>query len=87
MASRTVRVTARTHAVLRELAAATGKPLQEVLEESVERYRRERFFADLRAAYARLADDRADWEQELDERGQLDGTLADGLEGPATPAG
>jgi len=80
MASTTVRVTAHTHAVLRELAAATGEPLQQVLEEAVERYRRERFFADLHAAYARLARDPTAWEAELDERAQLDRTLADGLD-------
>jgi predicted transcriptional regulator len=78
MASTTVRVTEHTHELLRELAAATGEPLQRVLEEAVERYRRERFFADLHAAYARLAGDRA-WAAELDERAELDGTLGDGL--------
>ena len=56
------------------------EPLQQVLEEAVERYRRERFFADLHAAYARLASDRDVWEEELDERGRLDDTLADGLD-------
>ncbi|HTE69745.1 MAG TPA: toxin-antitoxin system protein [Actinomycetes bacterium] len=79
MASTTVRVTEHTHELLRELAAATGEPLQRVLEEAVERYRRERFFADLHAAYARLAGDRAAWAAELDERAELDGTLGDGL--------
>ena len=79
MASTTVRVTERTHAVLRELAKATGEPLQQVLEEAVERYRRDRFFADLNAAYERLATDPAAWRDELDERAELDGTLADGL--------
>jgi predicted transcriptional regulator len=80
MASTTVRVTEHTHALLRELAAATGEPLQQVLEEAVERYRRDRFFADLRAAYARLADERVGWDEELAERALLDGTLADGLD-------
>jgi predicted transcriptional regulator len=79
MVSTTVRVTEHTHELLRELAAATGQPLQRVLEEAVERYRRERFFADLHAAYARLAGDRAAWAAELDERAELDGTLGDGL--------
>jgi predicted transcriptional regulator len=79
MASTTVRVTEHTHELLRELAAATGQPLQRVLEEAVERYRRERFFADLHAAYARLAGDRAAWAAELDDRAELDGTLGDGL--------
>jgi predicted transcriptional regulator len=79
MASTTVRVTEHTHEVLRELAAATGASLQQVLEDAVEQYRRERFFADLHAAYERLATDRLAWEEELSERTELDGTLADGL--------
>jgi predicted transcriptional regulator len=79
MTSTTVRVTEHTHALLRELAAATGEPLQRVLEEAVEQYRRERFFADLHAAYERLSTDRAAWQDELAERAELDGTLADGL--------
>jgi hypothetical protein len=80
MASTTVRVTSRTHELLRELAAATGESMQDVLESAVERYRREQFFADLREAYARLAADRAAWEGELAERAELEGTLADGLD-------
>jgi predicted transcriptional regulator len=79
MASTTVRVTEHTHEVLRELAAATGASLQQVLEDAVDRYRREWFFAELHAAYERLATDRAAWEEELSERTELDGTLADGL--------
>ncbi len=79
MASTTVRVTEHTHEVLRELAAATGESLQRVLEEAVERYRRERFFDDLSAAYGRLATDPAAWQEELAERAELDGTLTDGL--------
>jgi predicted transcriptional regulator len=79
MASTTVRVTEHTHALLRELAEATGEPLQQVLEEAVEQYRRERFFANLHAAYERLAADRTAWQDELAERAELDGTVADGL--------
>ncbi len=80
MPSTTVRVTEHTHNVLRELAEATGEPLQRVLEKAVDQYRRERFFADLHAAYERLAADRAAWRDELAERAELDGTLADGLD-------
>jgi predicted transcriptional regulator len=79
MASTTVRVTDHTHEVLRELASATGESMQQVLEHAVERYRRERFFADLHAAYARLRADPAAWDAELAERADLEGTLADGL--------
>jgi predicted transcriptional regulator len=40
MASTTVRVSEHTHQLLRELAAATGEPLQRVLERAVEDRRR-----------------------------------------------
>lgn len=79
MASTTVRVSERTHQVLRELAAATGEPLQQVLEDAVEEYRRVQFFGHLRDAYARLAADPRSWEDELAERAELDATLGDGL--------
>jgi hypothetical protein len=41
---------------------------------------RERFFAELHAAYARLRADPTAWEEELAERAELEGTLADGLD-------
>jgi hypothetical protein len=81
MASRSVRVSQRTQELLLELAAATGEPLQKVLERAVETYRRELFFAELDAAYARLKADPVAWEEELAERAELEGTLADGLDG------
>ena len=79
MSTTTVRVSERTHQVLRELSAATGEPLQQVLEDAVEGYRRVQFFADLRDAYARLAADPPAWDDELAERSELDATLGDGL--------
>jgi predicted transcriptional regulator len=80
MASTTVRVSEETHELLRELAAATGEPMQRVLERAVENYRREQFFAELNAAYARLQADPVAWEEELAERALLENTLADGLD-------
>jgi predicted transcriptional regulator len=81
LASTTVRVTEETHELLRKLAAATGEPLQRVLERAVENYRREQFFAELDAAYERLQADPVAWAEELAERAELEGTLADGLDG------
>jgi predicted transcriptional regulator len=79
MASTTVRVTEHTHAMLRELAAASGEPLQRVLERAVEHYRREQFYREFNAAYARLRADPVAWQEELAERALLEATLADGL--------
>jgi predicted transcriptional regulator len=80
MASTTVRVSEHTHDLLHKLAAATGEPLQKVLERAVENYRREQFFAELDAAYARLQADPVAWEEELAERAVWEVTLADGLD-------
>ena len=82
MASTTVRVSEETHELLRKLAAATGEPMQRVLERAVENYRREQFFAELNATYARLQADPVAWEEELAERALLENTLADGLDDP-----
>jgi predicted transcriptional regulator len=80
VASTTVRVSEHTHELLHQLAAATGEPLQKVLERAVESYRREQFYAELDAAYARLQADPVAWEEELAERAEWDATLADGLD-------
>jgi predicted transcriptional regulator len=80
MASTTVRVSAETHELLRKLAEASGEPLQKVLERAVENYRREQFFTELNAAYARLQADPVAWEEELAERALWESTLADGLD-------
>ncbi|HSO54615.1 MAG TPA: toxin-antitoxin system protein [Actinomycetes bacterium] len=69
-----------THELLHKLAAASGEPLQKVLERAVENYRREQFYAELDAAYARLQADPVAWEEELAERAEWDATLADGLD-------
>ena len=80
MASTTVRVSEHTHELLRKLAASTGEPLQKVLERAVENYRREQFYAEFNAAVERLRADPVAWEEELAERAELEGTLADGLD-------
>ena len=80
MASTTVRVSEHTHDLLHKLAAATGEPLQKVLERAVENYRREQFYAEFNAAYVRLKADPGAWEEALAERAEWDATLADGLD-------
>jgi len=69
-----------THDVLRKLAAATGEPLERILERAVESYRREQFYAEFDAAYARFQADPVAWEEELAERALWEVTLADGLD-------
>lgn len=80
MVTTTVRISDRDHRRLRALAAAAGVPLQTVLQDAIELYRRERFFRDLDEGYARIWADSEASAEETGERALWDQTLADGLE-------
>lgn len=75
-----IRISRQSKATLRELAEHDGRPMQNVLDEAIERYRRDRFFRELDEGYARLQADPKAWQEELDERRLWDSTLADGLD-------
>jgi predicted transcriptional regulator len=79
MAGATVRISEETHQTLRELAARTGQPMQAIVDQAIEDYRRRRFFDELNRAFAALRKDPKQWEEELAEREAWDATLADGL--------
>ena len=73
MATTTMRISLRAHDVLQELAETSGSSMQAVLEQAIERYRRQQLleatnaaYAALRAApaaWAHLEQDRQAWEQ------------------------
>jgi predicted DNA-binding protein len=75
-----IRISPQSKATLRELADHEGKPMQTVLDEAIEQYRRDRFFQELNDGYARLQANPQAWQEELDERGLWDSTLSDGLD-------
>ena len=76
-----IRISPQSKATLRELAEHEGRPMQNVLDQAIERYRRDRFFRDLDEGYARLQADPKAWEDEREERRLWETTLTDGLEG------
>ena len=76
-----IRVSPHSKATLRELAKREGKPMQAVLDQAIEQYRRDMFFRDLNESYVRLQADPGDWKQELAERDAWETTLMDGLAG------
>lgn len=84
MASTTVRISERSHQTLKTLAQTSGRPLQDVLEDAIERERQRQFFDDADAAYARLRASTESDDAYTDEMRELEGTLLDGLESPAT---
>ncbi|MDY7000480.1 MAG: toxin-antitoxin system protein [Thermodesulfobacteriota bacterium] len=79
MPSANVRISRDAHAVLRQLAHQEGVSLQALLDRAVENYRRRLFLEKANAAYAALREDKAQWNEELSERGEWDATLQDGL--------
>ena len=75
-----IRVPDATHSILRELADDTGRPMQDILAEAVEEFRRRRMFELANESYAAMRANADEWREELEERRLWDATLADGLE-------
>ena len=73
-----IRISPRSQVTLRELARREGKPMQTVLDEAIEQYRRDAFFRELNESYLRLQTGREAWKDELVERQEWDTTLMDG---------
>lgn len=80
MTTTTIRVSTRTRALLQELAQRTGLPMQQILEEALEQYRRQQILQASNTAYAALQEDTHAWQEVEAERAAWDATLADGLE-------
>ena len=76
----TVRIENSTREALDEIVSKEGRSRSAVLADAVERYRKERFFKSIDDGYAKLKQDKEAWEDEQQERGLWDSTLADGLE-------
>lgn len=80
MASTTVRISKEARETLQRLSSDTGRTLQDLLSEAVERYRRQLFLQGANEAFAALSADETAWAEEVQERADWDETLADGLE-------
>lgn len=80
MQSVMMRVSARSRETLRMLSTRTGEPMQKMIDEAVELYRRRRFLEEVNAAYAPLRKDSETWHAVEQERSAWDATLEDGLE-------
>jgi hypothetical protein len=80
MQTQTVRITAKDHAALTELARRTGKSMSAVLSEAVQELQRNLLLRQTNDAYQRLKEDPKAWEEESQERRMWENTLADGGE-------
>lgn len=73
-------ISAKTRQMLVELAAHTGKSVQEILDQAVEDYRRKLFLDAVNAGYAALRADPQAWAEVEAERQSMAGSLMDGLD-------
>jgi len=78
--STTVRISEQSHHRLRELAAQSGEPMQAVLDKALEQYRRQRFWDEMKTAYAAIESDPEALAAEKKEFALFEGTLMDGLD-------
>ncbi len=75
-----VKLKPATHAKLQEIAKTTHRPMGEVVSEMVERYEREKFWAEANASMDRLRANPVAWKDYQDEIAIWDQTAGDGLE-------
>ena len=87
MQSVMMRISTRSRDTLRELAAQTGEPMQKMIDEAVEIYRRRRFLEEVNAAYLPVRQNPKTWGAVAQERSEWDATLEDGLEIEAAQKG
>ena len=78
MPSTTIRISEFSRKMLRELAREEGKPLQLIVDQAIENYRRRRFLEGLSSDFAALRNDVEGWKCEEEERSAWDVTLGHG---------
>lgn len=79
--AQTARISSRSDSIIKEMISLTGYSKIEVIEHALETYRRSERMRLMNEAYKNLQADESAWEEELREREELEGTVADGLEG------
>ena len=68
MSTATIRISEASRMALREIARHERKPMQTVLEQAIESYRRKRFLEELAEDFAVLRENEPEWQAEQEER-------------------
>lgn len=76
----TIRVSRNTRDTLHQLARDAGVPIQTIIDQALEQYRRQHMLNTANAAYAALRADPQAWQEAEAEQEVWDDTLNDGLE-------
>ena len=80
MPTATVRVTAETRAILKEMARESKQPMQRLIARAVEQFRRQMVLEHANDRYAALRANPDAWREEQEERRVWEDTMADDLE-------
>jgi hypothetical protein len=78
MQTATIRISESSHRNLREISKRDNKPMQAVLEQAIEAYRRQTFLVGLSSDFAVLRENEPEWQAEKVERATWDVALPDG---------
>ena len=78
MQTATIRISETSRRILKEISQRDKRPMQTVLEQAIEAYRRQTFLVGLNADFAALRENEPEWQAEKTERTAWDITLADG---------
>ena len=78
--AQTARISRRSDSIIQEMVSLTGRSKVEVIELALETYRRNERMHLLNESYQQMRSNKAAWDEELQERQELEGTLGDGLE-------
>lgn len=77
--SKTVRISEETNNNLDQLSKSIGKSKQDIVEKAVNLLARQYFLKKASKAYEALKKNKKTWKEELEERGEWDVTLDEGL--------
>lgn len=78
MQTATIRISEASRRTIREISRRDNKPMQAVVEQAIEAYRRQTFLIGLSSDFAALRENEPEWQAEKAERAVWDVTLADG---------
>ena len=78
--AQTARISSRSDHIIQEMSVLTGKSKVEIIESALETYRHIERMRVFNESYQRLSKDKSAWDEELEDRNNLEGTLSDGIE-------
>lgn len=76
----TAKISPGTASILERLQRRYHKPKTVLIDLALKKYEDQILLEEINAGYARLKADKKAWEEELEERRELEGTVGDGIE-------